>query len=371
MKIIYRICLFFLPFFIFSCENENSYILKGEIKGLENKEIFVVSGADLQIDTINTKSGKFTYRGVSPTVEPLLIYMENGSAWITLWVQNGEKYTLKGEANYPELMMVKGGEINKLFSDFKNDNLSYIKEKCELRDKLSARLEILPDSSVNYSSLSLQMKNIDNILKTKAQDFVETNTSSIAALIMIQDYILDFESASDIQPFLDILSEEVKSNPLFEKLQLLSKKDLQTKNGQPALDFSIIDIKNDSVNLGKFKDKYLILNFANSYSEFCKPEFAGLLSIKDSFPEKELAILTISLDENKADWKNTANENGINWIQAIDSTGWASEMVSLYNVMSVPCNFLIDKNGVIIGSRISVDSIQSMLRERVKLKTKN
>ncbi|MCL1932805.1 MAG: AhpC/TSA family protein [Candidatus Azobacteroides sp.] len=366
----YHICLLLLALVVISCEDKNSYILKGNIKGLQNSEIYIVSSPNLQVDTIRTKSGKFTYRGVSPTVEPLVIYMENGNAWMTLWVQNGEKFSVTGDANYPELIMVKGGEINKLLSEFKNENLSLIKEKCELRDKLNARSEHLEESSIsNDAQLSSQMKNVDQILKTRAQDFIEAHPSSIAALVMIQDYILDIENASDIRSFLDLLAEEVKTNPLYEKLYTRCLKDLQTKVGQPALDFKLTDTKNDTISLETFKGKYLILTFATSQCEFCKPEYDELLAIQNSFPSKELALLTIALDENKEDWIQLAQKEGINWTQVIDSTGWASEMASLYNVLVIPCNYLIDKNGIIIGSKLRAENIQTILNE--KLKTKN
>ena len=368
MKVTYWICLLLITFVIISCEDKNSYVLKGNINGLQNPTIYIVQGSDLHIDTIQTKSGKFTYRGVSPTVEPLLIKMEDKSAWITLWVQNGVKFTLTGEANYPEMIMVKGGEVNKLLSEFKTENQSLIKEKCDLRDKLIIRSEHNPESNTNFNNvqLSSQLKNVDQILKTRAQDFVEAHPSSIAALVMIQDYILDIENASDIQPFLEIITDEMKENPLFDKLHNLCLKDLQTKTGQPALDFTIKDTKNDTISLKTFKDKYLILTFASSHCEFCKPEYAELLTIQNMFPAKNLAILTVSLDENRKDWEKLAQEHGINWIQAIDSAGWASEIASLYNVLSIPCNYLIDNKGIIIGSKLRMDSIQSILTEKIK-----
>jgi len=366
MKIAHYICLLFLVFIVISCEDKNSYVLKGNIGGLKNPQLYIVSGEKLHVDTIRTRSGKFTYRGVSQTVEPLLIYMENKSAWITVWVQNGEKFSLTGDANYPEMIMVKGGDINRLLSEFKTENLALIKEKCDLRDKLQSS-EL--NTSVGNAQLSSQLKNVNQILKTRAQDFAEAHPSSIAALVMIQDYILDIENASDIQPFLNLLSEEVKANPLYEKLHLRCLKDLRTRVGQPALNFKITNTKNDTISLETFKNKYLILTFASSRCELCKPEYAELLVIQNTFPTKELAILTISLDEDKEDWKKTAQEKGINWIQAIDTAGWASEMVSLYNVLAIPCNYLIDKNGIIIGSKLRPDNIQAILNE--KLKTKN
>ena len=372
MKATYYIYYLLLALITLSCENKNSYVLTGNIKGLQDSSLYVISGKDLHVDTVIVrKSGKFTYRGESQTVEPLVIYMENQSAWITLWVQNGEKFSLTGDANYPEMIMVKGGEVNKLLSEFKTENLSLIKEKCDLRDRLSARTEYSTESgtSMNNAQLSSQLKNIDQILKTQAQDFVADHSSSVAALVMIQDYILDIENASDIQPLLNLISDEVKENPLYEKLHRLCLKDLQIKTGQPALNFKATDMRNDTISLETFKDKYLIMTFAASQCEFCEPEYTELLAIQKNFPAKELAILTISLDENKEDWKKSAKEKGINWIQVIDSTGWDSPMVSLYNVLEIPCNYLIDKNGIIIGSKLRVDSIQMILTG--KLKTKN
>ena len=368
MKITHYIYLLLLALIAISCKDKNSYILKGNIKGLQSDELYIVS-ADLHVDTIQTKSGKFTYRGVSQTAEPLLIYMENKSVWITLWVQNGERFFLTGDANYPEMVIVKGGEINDLLFEFKSENLSLIKERCDIRDKILTRLEHAEESNVNNDAqLSFQIKNVDRILKTRAQDFVEANPSSIAALVMIQDYILDIENASYIQPFLDIVTEEVRANSLYDRLLMLSSKDLQTKVGQPALNFRIKDTRNDTISLETFKGKYLILTFAASHCEFCEPEYAELLAIQKTFSAKELATLTISLDENKENWKRSAQDNGINWIQVIDSTGWASEIASLYNVLSVPCNYLIDNKGIIIGSKLRPDSIQAILYEKLKKK---
>lgn len=370
MKIVLYIYLLLLALIISSCENKNSYILEGNIKGLQSPKLYIVSGEKLDVDTINTSSGKFSYRGKSQTVEPLLIYMENKQVWITLWVQDGEKFFLTGDANYPEMIMAKGGEINKLISEFKTDNQALIKEKCDLRDKLSARAEHPAESvpNINNAQLPSHLKNVDRILKTQAQDFVEAHPSSVAALVMIQDYILDIENASEIQPFLDLVTKEVKATPLYEKLHKLCLKDLQIKTGQPALDFKIVDTKNDTISLETFKDKYLILTFAASHCEFCEPEYAELSAIQNTFPAKELAILTISLDENKEDWKKSAQEKGINWIQVIDSAGWNSNMASLYNVFSIPCNYLIDKDRTIIGSKLQVDSIQAILNEKIKTK---
>jgi peroxiredoxin len=291
-------------------------------------------------------------------------------------VQNGEEYALNGHANYPELIAVKGGETNKLLMDFKNKNKNILKERGNLRDKILNNLKNPNELSVeiNETQLTSQIKNIDQILKTKAEDFVEAHPSSVASLVLISDYILEVDDVAKIQPFLELITEPAKENKLYEKLEQRYLKFLQTHVGNPALDFSIVDLKNDTISLETFKNKYLILNFSATQCTFCEPEYIDLLAIQKDFPATELEILTISLDENTSDWEKLAEEKNIHWIQVNDNAGWNSKMISLYNVSTIPCNYLIDKEGVIIGAKISADSIQSLLQELIpppKLKTKN
>jgi peroxiredoxin len=352
-----------------SCRDKNSYIIKGHIKGLETAELYIVTTVDSirHLDTIQSKDGKFTYIGKYETLKPVVIYMEKGDIWVTVWAQNGEEYFLNGYADYPELIAVKGGETNKLLMDFKTENEDILKERGDLRDKILENSKNPNELSVeiNETQLNSQIKNIDQILKIKAEDFVEEHLSAVASLVLISDYILDVDDVNKIQPFLNLITEPAKEDNLYKKLEQRCLKSQQMDVGNPALDFSLIDIKNDTISLETFKEKYLIINFAATWCTFCDAEYAGLLDIRKKFSNKEVEILTISLDENTADWKKLAEEKQINWQQVDDNASWNSKMVSLYNVSKIPCSYLIDKEGSIIGSKISADSIQSLLRELI------
>ncbi|MDR2621664.1 MAG: AhpC/TSA family protein [Dysgonamonadaceae bacterium] len=358
-----------------SCKDTDSYTIHGNIKGIENPDIYIVTQTDSTawIDTIQSKAGKFKFKSTSENLEPVVIYMEKGNVWVTVWAKNGEEITLTGDANYPELVLAKGGETNNLLSDFKTRNRALIKEKGDLRDKILINSKENNDMGVEMASaqFSSQIKNIDQSLKKEVTDFVKLHPSSVAALVLIQDFLLDIENAFDIQPALSLITGEAKENELYAKLQTWSMKDLQTEVGKPAPDFDIISTKNDTVRLETFKDKYLLLMFTASWSPFCESDYPQWLTIRKDFSEKELGMLTISLDENKSDWEKLVKEKSFTWTQVIDNAGWSSAMVSLYNVSEIPCNYLIDKDKKIIGSKIPTDSIQSILTSKLKLKAKN
>ncbi|MDR1633214.1 MAG: AhpC/TSA family protein [Dysgonamonadaceae bacterium] len=359
--------------FVFvSCKDTNSYTIHGNLKGLETPELYIATSQDsvFQIDTIRSKAGKFKYKSKSEVLQPAVIYMEKGNIWVTVWVKNGENIVLTGDINYPELVLAKGGGINDLLSDFKTTNNDLIEKKGDIRDKISANSKENDATSAEIASaqFSSQIKNIDQTLKIHVMDFVKSHPASVASLVLIQDFLLDIENAADIQPALSLITGEAMENELYAKLQAWVEKDRQTEVGSPAPDFNILSAKNDTIRLESFKNKYILLTFAASWSPFCETDYAKWVSIRKKFSEKDLGMLTISLDEHKADWEKLAKEKGFTWTQVIDNSGWSSSMVSLYNVSELPCNYLIDKDKKIIGSKMPIDSIQTIL---TKLEIRN
>lgn len=320
--------------FVFaSCKDTNSYTVHGNLKGIETPELYIVTRQDsaFQIDTVLSKAGKFKYKSKSEILQPVVIYMEKGNIWVTVWAKNGENILLTGDITYPELVLAKGGEVNDLLSGFKTANSALIRKKS------------------------------DPTLKIRVMDFVQSHPASVASLVLIQDFLSDMENAADTQSALSLITGEAKENELYAKLQAWVVKVRQTEVGSPAPDFNMISTKNDTVRLESFKNKYVLLTFAASWLPLCETDYDKWLSIRKNFPEKELGMLTVSLDENRADWEKLAKEQGFTWTQVIDSAGWSSSMVSLYNVSELPCNYLIDKNKKIIGSKIPIDSVPTAL----------
>jgi peroxiredoxin len=354
------------------CKDSNSFAVTGKIENLENKDIYLVSQANSSstVDTIHTKDGKFSFKSVSETSEPYVIYMEGGNTWVTFWAKNKEKISLEGDVNYPELVTIKGGEINDLLTLFKTANKDLIKEKRDLLNKISDNTQQINKLSAeaNDSHFSSRTKNIDQQLKLRAKAFIQEHPASIASLVLIQDFVMDTDNASDIQSSLSLIEGEAKENALFQKLETWSIKDQLTMVGQQAPLFSIIDTKNDTITLDNFKNKYLLLNFAASWCALCDDDYAEWSNIRKTFSKDTLEILTVSLDENIGNWKKMAEDKKISWTQTIDNMGWASQMVSLYNVSEVPTNYLIDRDGKIIGSKIKTDSIRVLLEKEVRIK---
>lgn len=112
--------------------------------------------------------------------------------------------------------------------------------------------------------------------------------------------------------------------------------------------FSAIDLKGDSINLIKFRNKYVILNFWASWCKPCITEMPILDSIYNYYSKNKIVIISVSQDQNRDNCINAILKYQMNWFNIFND----SMVNSAYgNNPAIPQVYLIDKTGKIIYSR--------------------
>jgi peroxiredoxin len=364
--------IIFMAFFV-SCKEKptGNYLIDGKIKNLNDSTLYIITQRNtsefLHVDTVFcSKEGKFTYEGFSDSLSTVVIYMEKGMVWTTIWVKDKDKITITGDVKYPELILAKGNEVNNLLARFKEENEDLLKDSRDLTDrKTNVDLDTL-SVEINNTQYESKLSNINHQLKEKAEDFIEEHPTSVASLVLIQDYLIDSDDSNKLQEYLSMIHGDAVNDPLYEKLALLDERIQSTAIGSVAPDFSLIDIKKDTISLEKYKGKYLLLSFAAAWCEPCGEESNEYVTIRKKFRKDKLGMVTISIDENQSEWKDFTTKNNYSWEQVIDTRGWDSPMVSLYNVTFIPSNFLLDKDNVIIAKNLPIDSLIVLLNNVVK-----
>jgi peroxiredoxin len=320
--------------FLTGCKNEKSYVVEGNVDGLTSSAIYVVSSFDnkTKIDTLFAKEGKFKFVSSYDSVKPIIIYMEEQTVWITVWVQNGETITIAGNVNHPELIEINGSEINNLLTEFKQRN-----------------------KEVNKDTLIY-----------RAERFVKEHPTSIAALVVIQDYLMENENPNVLGSYLSSIENPAKKDLLYARLNTVYHRILQTSVGNLAPDFSVVDVKNDTLTLKTFKDRYLLFAFESFACKSYDYNSPVLKKLDKKYSNKKLAILSIAFDEDNVDWKEISKKYNISWLQVIDKQGLASPLLTQYNVNVLPDYFLIDNHGKIIVAHDSITKIETVLKEHIK-----
>ncbi len=367
MKQILYIALIIM--FFVSCKGKGGYVIEGKITGLQSMSIyFAVPDSEkggMKVDTIQVQAdGKFVYSGNSESQVPVVLYMEDGNVWTTVWAQNKDKISITGDIHYPELIIARGNEINNLLADFKTENKSLLKEKRKLTDQYSSDIEKGDslDTELNYSDYESKILNVDHQLKSNAEKFISDHPISIASVVLIQDFLMDGNNPKEVRNYLSKITGEVTENGLYKKLVKVNNRLLLTEVGEKAPDFMVMDIDGDSILLSSYNGKYFLLTFAASWCETCDKDNEDLALLHKEISRDKLEMLTISLDEDSIAWRNIVKNEKLVWNHVVDTDGWGSDMVSLYNITEIPSNILIDKESTIVGRNLSTDSIKKIVR---------
>ncbi|MBM3252850.1 MAG: TlpA family protein disulfide reductase [Candidatus Omnitrophica bacterium] len=115
--------------------------------------------------------------------------------------------------------------------------------------------------------------------------------------------------------------------------------------GSKAPEFSLNDLNEKPVSLKEFgNNKAVLLVFWATWCPYCVQEIPELKRINSEYKDKGLEIIAVDIRENPALVSDFAKKQGIDYTIVIDADGSVSKD---YNVVGIPTNVLIDKNGII------------------------
>lgn len=127
------------------------------------------------------------------------------------------------------------------------------------------------------------------------------------------------------------------------------------------------DIKSDStINLDDYKGKYLFIDFWGSWCAPCLQELPILSSIYNEIDKSKIDFIGIAgRDEPKKALKVIIDHN-ISWKNILSND--SNKLAEIFNVVKYPTGFLINPDGNIIESDLSVIELRPYLRKYKLLK---
>ncbi|MTH14647.1 TlpA disulfide reductase family protein [Flavobacterium sp. LC2016-01] len=130
--------------------------------------------------------------------------------------------------------------------------------------------------------------------------------------------------------------------------------------GDIAPEIELPDTKGNVVSLSSFRGALVLVDFWASWCGPCIKEQPALLKLHNAYPEK-LFIYGVSMDTKKPLWTAAIAKGKLPWTNVSDLKYWSSPVVSAYMLQSVPLNFLIDKNGIILAKNIHGKALEDMV----------
>lgn len=137
-----------------------------------------------------------------------------------------------------------------------------------------------------------------------------------------------------------------------------------TSVGAIAPDLAFPDPDGNIRKLSDLRGKVVLLDFWASWCRPCRGENPHVVAMYHKYHDKGFEVFSVSLDRDKESWKRAIAADGLVWPNHVsDLKGWGSAAAKLYGVSSIPCTFLIDKDGRILAKGLRGDTLTQALQQ--------
>ena len=130
----------------------------------------------------------------------------------------------------------------------------------------------------------------------------------------------------------------------------------------PAL--ILTDTSGKELSLSSLKGKVILIDVWSSGCVPCREEMPALIKLYKKYNSKGFEIISISIDEYKKKWLNAIKEDKQPWKAYCELKNWrANKFAARFSVYSIPANFLIDQNGILVGQNLSITAIKTWIEK--------
>jgi len=136
--------------------------------------------------------------------------------------------------------------------------------------------------------------------------------------------------------------------------------------GNIAPEFTAIDISGKKFSLSDFRGSFVLLEFWASWCIPCRADNVHLKKLYDSYRDRGLVIIGISLDDKKEKWVKAIMEDKLPWIHTSELNAFENKLARLYGVQPIPDNFLLDPQGKIIARQVKGNVLDDILKKEIK-----
>ena len=109
--------------------------------------------------------------------------------------------------------------------------------------------------------------------------------------------------------------------------------------------------------------KVTIIDFWASWCGPCRQENPNVVAIYKEFHSKGLNIIGVSLDKDKAKWKEAILKDKLTWNQVSNLKFWDEPIAAQYKVQSIPATFILDASGNIIAKDLRGAELRAKIIE--------
>lgn len=197
------------------------------------------------------------------------------------------------------------------------------------------------------------------------QTFIRANPTSWVSLELLTQ-TRGVPRYAEVAPLYEAFSPALKNSAPSRKYGEMLRGLKAVTVGAQAPGFTQPTPTGQPVALANYRGKYVLVDFWASWCGPCRAENPFVTKAYQTYKSRNFAIVSVSLDEDRAKWLKAIEEDLLPWTQVSDLQSFESEVARRYSIHAIPQNFLIDPSGKIVAANLRGDALQATLAKLLK-----
>ncbi len=357
-------CVFF---FVLTVDGQGvkentAFVIQGHLTGAAGGKVTLINvKTNKRVSHSTIKKGRFELNGKLKSSQTILaLKSQEVDLPLLLVVSPGDTLNISGSLKDFPIVDLKGNQQSVDMQQYQKEFIPILQKVKALNAK-AAQLSS-PKDSAAFAALKKEAEKLREEIKSTGLAFIQYHKDALASLFALLKGAQSF-SPQEMGQLYHSLSDEVQQSDFGKMAGKAIQAKLVTAKGAEAPDFTLKNVDGKPVSLSSFKGKYVLIDFWASWCGPCRAENPRVVAAYQQFKDQKFTILGVSLDRNKDRWTDAIEQDHLNWTQVSDLKGWNSEAARLYNVVSIPSNFLLDPSGKIIAKNLRGQDLVRKLKE--------
>ncbi|HTX88369.1 MAG TPA: TlpA disulfide reductase family protein [Bacteroidales bacterium] len=348
---------------IASCGRKaGEFVIKGTVKGVDTGWIKLsTSGVEkwVTLDSTRLDKGSFTLKGTMASPEMCFIEIPSRQLELSIFVQDA-KIDVTLYADSIDQSVIKGSPAQDTYAEFKS-RIEPLNKKMDSLNK-AYRQYMNNGDTMNMKKADSIAEVLDGQKKYLVLDFAKSHSHSVVSPYLVMRYAYWYD-LGELETFTAALDTNLNGSKYTQNVRNRVDVLRHTEVGQIAPDFTQGDTTGKPITLSSFRGKVILVDFWASWCGPCRAENPNVVKAYHAYKDKGFDVLGVSLDTDHGKWTKAINKDGLVWNQVSDLKGWFNLVAKQYGIMSIPSNFLLDKDQKIIARDLRGDALDKKLAE--------
>ncbi|HPA86347.1 MAG TPA: TlpA disulfide reductase family protein [Bacteroidales bacterium] len=347
-----------------ACSKEPRYVINGRIEGADSVTFLLQKreeGRMVTIDSAMALKGSFKMKGGAVRYPEMVLLTAAETRLRTSFYLENSEITITGKLDSLYAAEITGSKSHDEYkglvesSKVLNDRYTGLYNEYQIA---SQKGDTASASRLEKEALSLEKE-----MTALQKDFIRNNPASFVAPSILTSLSYEMEG-DEIESFINAMDTAVANTDMIKDLKERVVKMKSVAIGQKAPDFTLNDPEGNPVSLySKLGPKLLLVDFWAAWCGPCRRENPNVVKVYNEFNKKGFDVFGVSLDQKKDDWVRAIADDKLTWTHVSDLQYWNSAAAGLYAVNSIPANFLLDENGVIIAKNLREQALYDTVKE--------